>query len=287
MIADKAKEMIKRAARRETAPTGVSCCLLPFGDLLLLSRKLKLSRRDLEIAALEVGVIPERYHRHIGLIGIAGQLKLLRSRVGLAGAGGLGGYAVELLARSGIGSLIVIDDDCFTAGNLNRQLQASESTLGMSKAEEAVRRVREINGAVEAAAHRCRGSASNWPRLLRGCNLVLDCLDNLPSRFALEEACQELAIPLVHGAIDGFMGQVAVIRPGQPLLATIYGQRGGQRTDRGGAAETLSFTPSLVAAQQTAEAVKLLAGFDRTDETVLLLIDLFSGEVARIALTPG
>jgi molybdopterin/thiamine biosynthesis adenylyltransferase len=287
MIADKAKELIKRAARRETAPTGVSYRLLLFGDLLLLSRKLKLSRRDLEIAALEVGVIPERYHRHIGLLGIAGQLKLLRSRVGLAGAGGLGGYAVELLARSGIGSLIVIDDDCFTAGNLNRQLQASESTLGMSKAEEAVRRVREINGAVEAAAHRCRGSASNWPRLLRGCDLVLDCLDNLPSRFALEKACQELAIPLVHGAIDGFMGQVAVIRPGQPLLATIYGQRGGQRTDRGGAAEILSFTPSLVAAQQTAEAVKLLAGFDRTDETVLLMIDLFSGEVARIALTPG
>ncbi len=287
MIADKAKELIKRAARRETAPTGVSYRLLLFGDLLLLSRKLKLSRRDLEIAALEVGVIPERYHRHIGLLGIAGQLKLLRSRVGLAGAGGLGGYAVELLARSGIGSLIVIDDDCFTAGNLNRQLQASESTLGMSKAEEAVRRVREINGAVEAAAHRCRGSTSNWPRLLRGCDLVLDCLDNLPSRFALEKACQELAIPLVHGAIDGFMGQVAVIRPGQPLLATIYGQRGGQRTDRGGAAEILSFTPSLVAAQQTAAAVKLLAGFDRTDETVLLMIDLFSGEVARIALTPG
>lgn len=280
--------LLQQRARWETAPDGKSYRFLLLEESLSLARKLKLPRRDLEIAALEAGIIPERYRGNISLFGPGGQLKLLRSRVGLLGAGGLGGYAVELLARLGVGSLIVVDDDSFTADNLNRQLYAVERTLGSSKAELAVRRVREINGAVEAEAHRCRGGALNLPRLLRGCDLVLDCLDNIPSRFALEEACQKLKIPLVHGAIEGFMGQVAVIRPGKPLLATIYGRRDLQRSDRGlEVSPAPSFTPALVAARQTAEAVKLLVDLAGSADPVLLLIDLFSGEVSRIALAPG
>lgn len=287
MSVDEARDLLLKNARRESGPDGDSYHSLLFADSLSLARRLKLSRRDLEIAALEAGIIPERYRSNRDLLGTGGQLKLLRSRVGILGAGGLGGYAVELLARLGVGSLVVIDDDSFTAGNLNRQLHAVEQTLGAGKAELAVRRVREVNGAVEAEAHRCRGDALNLPRLLQGCDLVLDCLDNLPSRFVLEEACQKLKIPLVHGAVDGFMGQVAVVRPGEPLLATIYGRRDRQGLRRKAPGGVLSFTAALVAARQTAEAVKLLAGLDSSVETGLLLIDLHAGEVARIALTPG
>jgi molybdopterin/thiamine biosynthesis adenylyltransferase len=96
-----------------------------------------------------------------------------------------------------------------------------------------------------------------------------------------------LKIPLVHGAIAGFMGQVAVIRPGRPLLAAIYGRQTAQIPDRG--VETNfgnpSFTPAVVAAWQAAEAVKLLAGLGASLDDTLLLIDLFSGETTRLALT--
>lgn len=280
-------EYLQRAARWGTDPDGESYRYLLLEDTISLARKLGLTRRDLEITALRAGIIPERYRRNLGTLGIEGQIKLLQAQAGLVGAGGLGGYAAELLTRSGVGALVVIDSDSFTESNLNRQLYAVEGGILSSKAALAVRRVQEINGAVEVTAHRSRGDAGNLPRLLQGCDLVLDCLDNLPSRFALEGACQKLKIPLVHGAVAGFMGQVAVIRPGRPLFTAIYGRQDlrspghGLETRTG----TPSFTPALVAAWQAAEAVKLLAGLGTSLGDALLLIDLISGETARIALT--
>ena len=122
--------------------------------------------------ALEQRIIPERYQRNIGTVGIDGQMRLLRSKVGVVGAGGLGGLAIELLARMGIGSLVVIDSDSFTASNLNRQLLSLEGGLGAGKAETAARRVKEINGAVEILPLQQQADASNsrflaaatWPR---------------------------------------------------------------------------------------------------------------------------
>ena len=275
------RELLLRASRCEEERSGESRRYLALRESIALARKLGLSRRALEIAALEAEVIPERYRRNISAIGIAGQLRLLQARVAVVGAGGLGGFAVELLARCGVGGLTVIDGDSFEPSNLNRQLYALEGGLSLNKAVAAVRRVAEINGAVEAAAHPYRGSDSNLYRLLQGCSLVLDCLDNIPSRFALEEACQELKVPLIHGAVDGFMGQVAVIRPGRPLFKAIYGERKlSSPSDGPGVRQgTPSFTPAAVAARQAAEAVKLLAGLDDPAGDTLQIIDLFSGGV--------
>lgn len=287
MTAEKKTDLLLRAACWRTDPAGESYRCLSLEDTISLACKLGLNRRELEIAALQEGIIPERYQRNLGTLGIEGQIKLLQAQVGLVGTGGLGGFAVELLARCGVGALVVIDSDSFTASNLNRQLYAVEGGISLSKAALAARRVQEINGAVEVTAHRCRGDAGNLPSLLQDCDLVLDCLDNLPARFALEEVCQKLKIPLVHGAIAGFMGQVAVIRPGRPLFTAIYGRQNLQRPKQG--VETRSgnpsFTPALVAAWQTGEAVKLLAGLGTSLDETLLLIDLFSSETTRITLT--
>lgn len=282
--------LLREAARRETVTDGEGYPYLALEDTVSLARALELSRRDLELAALELGIAPERYRGNLDAIGFEGQITLLRAQAGLVGAGGLGGYAVEMLARCGLGALVVIDGDRFAGSNLNRQLYAVESGSRSCKADLAARRVREINGAVEVTVHRCYGDADNLPQLLQGCDLVLDCVDNLPSRFDLEGACQGLGVPLIHGAVAGFRGQVALIRPGRPLFATIYGRRGSQRQDRapGAPSGTLSFTPALVAARQVAEAVKFLTGLGGAPEEALLLIDLLSGEVERIALTvPG
>ncbi len=287
MTSQKVVEMLLESSRRGVNPAGEDYRYLLLEDTVSLAGRLGLTRRQLEIAALEAGIVPERYQRNLGTIGIAGQIKLLRAQAGVVGAGGLGGFAVELLARCGVGKLTVIDSDSFDSTNLNRQLYALEGGLSLGKAAAAAQRVEKVNGAVEVTAHRCRGDSDNLPRLLQGCALVLDCLDNLQTRFSLEEACRKLKIPLVHGAIAGFMGQVAVIRPGRPLLTAIYGRQNEQGSGRG--VETHfgnpSFTPAVVAAWQAAEAVKLLAGMDATLEDTLLLIDLFSGETTRILLT--
>lgn len=284
MTAAEIREYLLRAARCEVDRAGEKRYFLALKDSIVLARELGLSRRALEIAALKEAVIPERYRRNLDTIGLAGQLALLQAGVTVVGAGGLGGYAVELLARCGVGGLNVIDGDSFDPSNLNRQLYALEGPSPLNKAVAAVQRIAEINGAVEAVAFPCRGDDGNLPRLLQGSALVLDCLDNIPSRFALEEACQILKVTLVHGAVAGFAGQVAVIRPGRPLFKAIYG-RGGGASPGDGLEEhrgVPSFTVAAVAARQVAEAVKLLAGMSDPTGDTLQLIDLHSGGVESI-----
>jgi molybdopterin/thiamine biosynthesis adenylyltransferase len=279
-------EALRQAARSGVSPAGQSYRFLALGDTVALAGRFGLLRRDVEIAALEAGIIPERYQRSIGTVGLPGQIRLLKARVGVVGAGGLGGLAVELLARMGVGSLVVIDGDDFTDSNLNRQLLAAETDLLTGKAGAAARRVAEINGSVTVSAVSSRGDAANLPAFLEGCSLALDCLDNLTSRFDLEEACQRLGIPLVHGAVAGFMGQIAVIRPGRPLFSYIYGPMKAENIDRG--AETSlgnpAATPAMIAAWQVGEAVKILIGLDEQPGDRLFIFDMLTAQMVAVEL---
>ncbi len=286
MTTDEIKDLVMSFSRLGVSPAGEEYRCIMLEDTVFLARGHGLKRRAVEIAALEVGIIPERYQRNIGTVGLKGQLKLLQAQAGIAGAGGLGGFAVELLARCGVGGLTIIDSDSFEQTNLNRQIYATEEGLASDKAAAAARRVKEINGAVEVTVYRRRGDSAGWPVLLQNCDIVLDCLDNLQSRFTLEEACQKQEIPLVHGAIAGSMGQVAVISPGQPLFSAIYGRQDACELDRGAEVHlgSPSFTPAAVAARQVAKAVQLLAGLCPSPDHTLLLIDLFSAETTSISL---
>ncbi|HHX87230.1 MAG TPA: HesA/MoeB/ThiF family protein [Firmicutes bacterium] len=252
-----------------------------------LSHRYSIPKREVELAALEEAIVPLRYQRNLGTIGVKGQFRLLKSRVGVVGAGGLGGLAVELLARMGIGQMVVVDYDRFTESNLNRQLLSVEVNLGKPKVEAARKRVAEINSSVELTGCFFRGDTASLQRVLTGCGAVLDCLDNLSSRFALEEACQKLKVPLVHGAIAGFLGQLTVIWPGAPLFSSIYGPPPSR--DRGRGAEIQlgnpASTPALVASWQVNEAVKILAGMEDVLRNKLLIIDLLSNETRTIELS--
>ena len=276
---------VRELSRPGVDPAGKICRLLSLAGTAVLAKRLGCSRLEVETAALESGIIPERYHRNIGTVGIAGQLALLRSHAFIAGAGGLGGLVIELLARMGVGRLTVIDDDSFCESNLNRQLLALEKDLGCGKAPAASRRVSEVNGSVELMARRCRGDSGSLAGMLGDCRVALDCLDNLPSRFALEQACQKHGIPLVHGAVAGFTGQVAVIWPGEPLFKLIYGSGSahhGAEIHLGNPAPT----PAMIASWQASEAVKILAGLPCTTRGRLLIIDMLSGETTPIQLIP-
>jgi molybdopterin/thiamine biosynthesis adenylyltransferase len=229
--------------------------------------------REDSLALLARGEIPERYQRNIGTIGIDGQKRLLKARVTIVGAGGLGGTIIELLARQGVGFMRIIDDDSFTLHNLNRQLLATERTMGMNKAAVAAARVAEVNSDVETHAVPARLNEDNAVELLSGMDVIVDALDSINSRLVLCRMVQKLKIPLVHAAIAGFTGQVGTILPTGPGLEKIYKTTSG--SDKG--IETVlgnpSATPALAAAIQAQEVVKLLTGMGETISHKLLYFD--------------
>jgi len=243
------------------------------------------SVREIETAALQQEVVPTRYLRNMGTVGIEGQLKLLRAMVAVVGLGGLGGHAVEALARMGVGRLTLIDGDTFDDHNLNRQLLSKEANRGREKAAEACRRVAEVNGAVTAVCHCETLTKENLPRLLEGAEVVVDALDSLTVRLVLQDGAAELGIPMVHGSIGGFLGQVMTILPGDRGLHALYGD-GTNLPEHGLEWEmgTPAATPMAVAAWEAQEVVKLLTGEGELLRDRLLVLDMASGTAQALSL---
>jgi molybdopterin/thiamine biosynthesis adenylyltransferase len=244
-----------------------------------LAAEAGLARRDVEVKALRERVLPRRYMRNLGTVGWEGQLALLQSTVGIVGAGGLGGWIIEGLARMGVGRLIVIDGDVFEENNLNRQAFCREGNLGRPKAEVAQQRVAEVNSAVEVVAHAVRVDEEQMVQLLQGASVVVDALDALPTRLALQRAARRLRVPMVHGAIAGYVGQVMTIFPEDTGL---YGLYGGEHVPEHGIEAQWgnpAATPMMVAAWQVQEVVKLLTGRGQPLRHCLLFMDSEVGAV--------
>ena len=243
------------------------------------------SLREIQIAALENEIIPARYLRNYGTIGKDGQLKLLKAKVVVAGAGGLGGWIIETLARIGVGELTVIDGDVFEDNNLNRQLFCTEYNLGEGKAEAAKRRVANINGAVEVEAQAIWLREENVRGVLADARVVVDALDNLPTRFLLQDEAGKMQIPFVHGAIGGYQGQVMTVMPEDKGLDLIYP---GGRQGREKGVETLlgnpATTPIITASWQAQEVVKIILGQGELIRNKLLYLDALNGVAEVLTL---
>ncbi|MBN1224810.1 MAG: HesA/MoeB/ThiF family protein [Candidatus Aminicenantes bacterium] len=265
---------IIRLSEKRVGSDGLTYRSLSIPSTVDAAGAVKCSLRDVEITALQNLIVPERYQRNIGTIGIEGQIALLRSRVAIVGLGGLGGSALEMLLRWGIGGLVVIDPDVFSDSNLNRQLLSSSDSLGVLKVEAAKKRALEINAATDITAYAMEADEKNLPEAIKDCAAVVDGLDNIRTRFLLEGVCKNIGIPLVHGAIAGFMGQVSTIFPEDTGLEAVYGSRdvceSGAETELG----TPCVTPAAVAAWQTMEVVKILLGWKDTLKNKILLFDL-------------
>jgi len=219
-----------------------------------------------------------RYARNMPALSPDECASLRRKRVCVVGCGGLGGYVIELLARAGIGALNVVDGDVFEASNLNRQLLSDTLSIGESKAAAAARRVALVNPDVDVSVFAELFTFENSSRLLEGCDLAIDALDNIDSRFVLAEACTKAGIFLVHGAISGFFAQVTVIAPGDDTFNKLYPSRAARPPLRG----NLGFVASMCASAQAAEAVKLLCGRPPALLGKLLLMDLNTFEFTDI-----
>ncbi len=162
----------------------------------------------------------ERYARHILLreIGGVGQQKLLKARVLVVGAGGLGAPALLYLAAAGVGRIGIVDDDVVSLSNLQRQVIFNTEEIGATKVAAAEARLGRINPDVRIDVHRVRLDAENAASLIAPYDLVLDGCDNFPTRFAVSDACLALGKPLVSAAIGEFDGQLSVFRPDRQTL---------------------------------------------------------------------
>ncbi len=165
----------------------------------------------------------KRFERNIPTLSEDEQKKLSKSRVAVIGLGGLGGYLCEMLARLGVGEIVICDGDVFDETNLNRQLLSSFGNIGTLKAEAALGWIESINSSIKVDSFCQNFSLDNASEILSGCDLVLDGLDNSCSRLILEDACSTLNIPIVHGAIAGLTAQVGVALPGSNMLHKLYG----------------------------------------------------------------
>ena len=250
-----------------------------------IAGKFQLSGREIEISALKNNIIPERYQRNLGVISPSEQVKLLQSKVAVIGAGGLGGTVLELLTRIGIGKLIIADKDIIGDSNLNRQILSTETNLGQSKTEVAVKRVKEINSSTDITGHSVFVDSNNVKKIIEEADVVVDALDNLPVRFMLQKACRELSIPLVHGAIAGFNGQLTTIFPQDKGLELIYGSN--KDLPEHGSEITLgapTVTPALIASLEAQEVVKILLKRGKLFRNKLLYLDIENGTIEILNL---
>ena len=196
----------------------------------------------------------QRYLNNLPALSRQEQELLHKKRVLVAGCGGLGGYITENLLRLGIGNITAVDGDSFEVSNLNRQLLATESTIGRSKAEAAAERAALVNPSVKFTALKEYLTPENAADTVAGHDIAIDALDSISSRLLLEEACTKAGIPLVHGAVCGWCCQYGVSLPGSGLLKRIYSNA---TIISGG---VLPFVPPFCAALQCAAAARLLTG---------------------------
>ena len=255
---------------------GTPCRAIEAVEVIRLADEADVTGRTVELAALRQHILPDRYLRNMKTLSEADQIRLLESTVCIVGLGGLGGTVTETLARMGIGRFCLIDGDVFEAHNLNRQLFSDVDRIGMPKVDAAVMRVKTINPGLEVVATCAFLTPENADTLLGSCDLVVDCLDNIQSRFILEAAAKRAGIPMVSAAVAGISGHVTTIYPEDKGLELIYGPEAQLNRTKGAETRLGCLAPgvNLIASLECAEVLKVLLEKDKALKNKLLVVDL-------------
>jgi adenylyltransferase/sulfurtransferase len=226
-----------------------------------------------------------RYSRQLSLkaIGKAGQSRLSASTVLVAGCGGLGCTSAGLLARAGVGRLVIVDGGTVELSNLHRQVLYGEEDIGRPKAMVAADQLQEVNPAVEIISVTGDIDGANIEGLLEGVDLLVDGTDNMTTRHVLNEACVKERIPWVYGGATGTTGMTMTIVPGRtPCLSCIFpdGVANG-RSRAKGPVPVLNTLPSIIGALQATEVIKLVIG--KAPREGLLVIDAWHWEARTVS----
>jgi molybdopterin/thiamine biosynthesis adenylyltransferase/rhodanese-related sulfurtransferase len=230
-----------------------------------------------------------RYSRHLLIpeVGEQGQLKLLDSKVLLIGAGGLGSPASLYLAAAGIGRLGIVDADVVDESNLQRQIVHSTEVIGEPKVQSAKRTIEALNPDVEVVAYEERLTSENVDRILAdGWDVIVDGADNFPTRYLVNDASVWHDIPVVHGSIYRFEGQVTVFKPGagpcyRCLFPTPPPPELAPSCAEGG---VLGVLPGIIGSLQANETLKLALGIGEPLIGRLLLFDALSTELSEVSI---
>lgn len=205
-----------------------------------------------------------RYSRHLLMseVGEEGQLKLLDAKVLLLGAGGLGSPAGLYLAAAGVGRIGVVDMDVVDESNLQRQILHNTERIGERKVDSAKKTINALNPEIKVITHDIRLSAANIEEIIAGYDIVVDGADNFPIRYMLNDASVKLGIPVVHGSIFRFEGQVTVFDPknGPTYRDMLPVPPPAEMAPSCSEAGVLGVLPGIVGCIQAVETLKLILG---------------------------
>jgi len=206
----------------------------------------------------------DRYSRHLLVpeVGIEGQMKLLDAKVLCLGAGGLGSPIALYLAAAGVGTLGIVDDDVVDLSNLQRQVIHTTAGIGTPKVDSAEAAVKDLNPDVDVVKYQVRLDASNIMGIIEGYDVIVDGVDNFPTRYLLNDASVRLGIPVVSAAILGFEGQLSVFAPrvGPCYRCLFPVPPPAELAPSCGANGVLGVLPGTMGLLQATEVIKLITG---------------------------
>ncbi len=222
-----------------------------------------------------------RYSRQIPLIGVEGQRKLRNSRVAIVGVGGLGTNVSQTLAMIGVGNILLVDHDRVSITDLNRQVLFTEKDIGKPKVIVAKKRLEDLNPEVNIEVVQEKLSGENINDLLKHYDIIVDCLDNWETRRVLDLYIWNAGKTLVHGAVNGFYGQVTTIRRGVTTCLSCLSP--GTKND-----EVPSIGPAvtLVASLQSLEVLKLAADLAEPLFNRIAVVDSLEPSITIVNIKP-
>jgi sulfur-carrier protein adenylyltransferase/sulfurtransferase len=228
----------------------------------------------------------DRYSRHLLIpeIGSGGQQKLLDAKVLLLGAGGLGSPTALYLAAAGVGTLGIVDDDVVDLSNLQRQVIHSTQRVGIPKVDSAEESIHALNPDVNVVKYPVRLDASNIMEIIAGYDVVVDGVDNFPTRYLLNDATVRLQIPVVSASILGFDGQMSVFKPYEgPCYRCLFREPPpAELAPSCGANGVLGVLPGTMGLLQATEVVKLILGIGDPTIGRLLLYDALAATLTEV-----
>ena len=228
----------------------------------------------------------ERYSRHLLIpeIGAEGQQKLLDARVLLLGAGGLGSPTALYLAAAGVGTLGIVDDDEVDLSNLQRQVIHSTQRIGIPKVDSAEESIHALNPDVNVVKYQTRIDASNIMSIIEGYDVIVNGVDNFPTRYLLNDATVRLKIPVVSASILGFDGQLSVFKPYQgPCYRCLFREPPpAELAPSCGANGVLGVLPGTMGLLQATEVVKLILDIGEPAIGRLLLYDALGATLTEV-----
>ena len=225
--------------------------------------------------------------RQMSVVTRSEQQRFKDSKITVIGCGGIGGETIEMLARMGIGELVLVDEDAFDLSNLNRQTLASLADVGLDKSAVAKEKVRLINPYVKVTEYNEHVDGSNIDKIIGDSDIVIDALDNVLTRVIVSRKAKEKGIPYIHGAIHGTLGQITVFLPetdktyeemfnlpsnGKELTEDVID---ALKNVTSGVPPVIGPTPNLIGCLEAMEAFKILTGVGKvTAAPQILTFDL-------------